>query len=265
MINEFGSSFTITGSVEQRITVTPDQLPRGGIRTILLAMTGAGNGPQYMNEIVLKIENDPVIQITGTQLRAILEALSPINYAPAADALYVWIPLDLPRAVGAWGIPATVGGIPSGVNLTLEVLWSSSCVAGTMKVGWIRGPDKPAYMSRFIKAAVGIGASQSPGVLAVNRGNADVYGFLLPNGTNDLSYVGPLISSTEGIVHNRLSVGMIMAAGRSQYSELSITDPLTLLFPRPVKLPAGSKYEIWTGSGADGSEEYVPLEAIPLR
>lgn len=263
MIGEYGSTFTITGSAEQRIVMSQG-LPRGGIRALLLSMTGSGNGPQYMAEIVLKIENDPIICVTGTQLRAILEALLPHNVAPAADALYVPIPLDLPRAVGAWGAPSPVGGIPQGVNLTLEVLWSSSCATGTMRVGWIYGPAAPAYLTRLIKSSTGVGASQAPGRIELNRGAADVLGVLLPNGTNKLTYAGPIVSAESGIVSERVAAASILTALRS-VAPGAITDPLYLPFPSPVKLGPGSRMELWTGSAGAASDEYVLVEAVPLR
>jgi hypothetical protein len=262
------NSETIAATTAQTVTFADNTLPQGGIGELFIETTGANNALDVANGLIgvrVKLEGVAVLDITGPQLRVLLESLSPANTIPATGRLSFTIPMSYPFSnAPIWNWNANLGGIPFGVKTSVELVLGTSSSAGTALVGWRLLPNAPQYMLKAVQQSTGLAASTTNGRVQVNYGANQIYGFILPTvgstGITRLRIVSMDSSGKETQVFH--ADRTLLLESQFAGNPSTVTNPFVLKLPEPVVLPAGSYLEIDNGAGSAATDVFAALQVV---
>jgi len=245
----------------------PNLLPQGGLKDLYVIATGANNTlDNAITQVVVKLEGVEVINMTGTQLRVLLEALRISETIPGAGQLFFTIPMGAPAALaGAWPFVGCVSGIPFGLNVSVEISVSAGSSAGTLQIGWTMLDSAPAYMLKCVKQATGVVLNTTSPV-AVNYQGNDVLGVILDNAATKivkLRMVSRLADGREYQISD-MSAGM-MTALMQDSNPVTVSDPLVYLLEKAYKFGPSSYLEYTTGAAGLASDNFAAIQVVDVR
>jgi hypothetical protein len=251
----------------QVVVFNSNLLPQGGMSDLYLVATGANNSlDNAIDQIVVKLEGVEVINLTGAQIRVLLEGLRPSSTIPAAGQLTYSIPISWPKTMsGLWPIPAGVSGIPFGLNVSVEVTTTVASSAGTLQVGWTSLETPPSYMLKAVKQASGVGLNTVAPV-SVNAGANDVVGMIFNNGATKVNKLRAVSRLADGREYQFMDLTpAMMIALMQDISPVTVTDPMLIVFEHPYKLGQNSYIEYTTGAGGLVSDLFTLLQVVDVR
>ena len=260
------SAQTIAATTLQVITWTDAQLAGGGGGTDIFAMTNAGTNNGIAgtgtDSHKVKVNNNPVIDCVGAELRALIEAMFPSNLAPATTRLTYQLPFNIPYEFGPCGIPF-------GSKVTIETQFNAAnASAGSQKVSQRLMDVAPRFMPRYVAFQGQVSASGNNQRVNLNLNGELLYGCFLPLvSATGLTRVRAMIAPAPGAVPQELfnlEQGAIIES-QTQLNPATITAGFFMRFPRIVPCYVGSYLEVDAGAASGVTDRYVPLSLVPLQ
>jgi hypothetical protein len=251
----------------QTVVFNSNLLPQGGMSDLYLVATGANNClDNAIDQIVVKLEGVECVNLTGAQIRVLLEGLRPSNTIPGAGQLTFPIPISFPKtSSGLWPIPAGVSGIPFGLNVSVEITTTVGSSAGTFQIGWTSLESPPAYMLKSVKQATGVGLNTVAPV-SVNAGVNDVVGLIFNNAATKVNKMRIVSRLADGREYQFMDLTpAMMVALMQDISPLTVSDPMLIVFEHPYKLGQNSYIEYTTGAGGLVSDLFSLLQVVDVR
>jgi len=242
-------------------------LPAGGMSDLYINAVGVNNSlDNAIDQVVVKLEGVEVINLTGAQIRVLLEGLRPSSTIPAAGQLTFPIPISFPKTMsGLWPIPAGVSGIPFGLNVSVEITTTVAASAGSFQIGWTSLESPPSYMLKSVKRATGIGLNTVAPV-SVNTGGNDVIGMILDNTATKINKLRAVSRLADGREYQFMDLTPAMIVTLMQdISPVTVSNPLLCIYEHPYKLGQNSYLEYTTGAAGLVSDLFALLEVVDVR
>lgn len=258
-----GSAKVIAVGVAQTLTFSGADVEGDGVVAYHFVEQAAGNILSDIDRVRVKASGVTIFDVSMNQLRAMCEALSPANLAPATTRQSFTIPLCLLDEFGA--DRQDVCQFPRGAAPTIEILFNTGAAAGGLLCGWTKSNVTPQFYPRFLSSSTGIALNAANTNWRVNIADPGiVYGYTVA--TVGLARLRLLLSGEEAVnmqgAAAAAGIGDMLLESQSLWRAHTITDPIyqRVTLGRPAN-PGSSFFELDTSTAVVANTE-IALHAL---
>lgn len=259
-----GSAKPISATTAQTLTWAGNDLPGSRLALLFVSFEAAGNTLADLDRVVLKADNEEIINLTTAQLLAFNEQTFPSNRGYATSLQTLTIPLMDMLEDNL--LAAELQQFPPNTTPQLELFMNTGTAAGNARVGWALSDIQPNRYPKMISRAHAQGTTVNNGRMAfTTRGS--FRGFSFPAvGTKRLRCVhnGRQALHLPGVAYVANSGDMRLEAARFRGAMVTTVDPIWAFLERLEPANPGQSWLEMDLDTAAANGEVAIYESIPL-